>query len=861
MRRFIAYILASITIFLGVGASLAPVAKSITAGSDFRNGREMSFRLSSSDDKKIPDDASTYYAEVMDSRLKAYGLSDYTITTSGKDTLKLNLALDNDKEYDNLEKLITTNPIIEVCNLGKEAKDKEEKVEEHPVADTKDYSWHENKAYLTYQGSSTILVMPIPSKAKTEVEEMYKAAQKYEGGSKSSTNDDPKPEEKHSIVLWMNRQESLYADKDKNPDVAKKIIYDKLNTTNFYLNNDHNAFKITFTPAGSDITSIRDAYNEARLMMNLLNARVVNYNCIFMSSQIIPAAVENLLLYGSNVEIAMSSTFIALIIAFLVITLILVNFYRLFSIGIVATSTLNTFLTFLMFVIFKAPFNLPALIGLIAVALLSLITPIVHHAYFSDEVYKGRNLKKANFEASKKTTLLTVDISVISILLGVILYFVGGNSVSSMGVVLIIFSVFNVLINTFIHKGLSWLITNNTAFQDKSKYKLLSLKAEHVPDLSKEEKQTYFGPFINKDFTKKKKISAIAVGAITLASIAGLIAFSATGNTYNTSGYYKTSDEVSFAIDKCDNDSRKVSDKEITDYLTRITKDNNKLNFTDINYYAYSYVASKTSSSVDIKYSQNYVIKLQNVDLVNAVYQFDGGAEKKTLNDIFESTMPSILGTSVDNIRLVTNSTYNIQTGIGFIVLAIATSALAISLYLWIRRYRLSRVVGLLMVGLVSSTASLGIISLTRIVATPVASVAGALVLLLSFGIGLIILHKDKLLIKDERLRDVDTRKAVLKKANALALTPVLILSLVCLYLTVNYLAFGSKVFIGSFVASSLALIVSLVMILTLLTPTINYLDSKFSRVKLPKIKRPNKKKKITKSNEPEEAIFIGIND
>ena len=98
MRRFIAYLLASITIFLGIGIAFKPVVTSMNADLDFRDGREITFRLSEHEEsgEEIPDDptddtATKYYADVMKDRLTSYGVDNYTITTCGDDTIKVTL--------------------------------------------------------------------------------------------------------------------------------------------------------------------------------------------------------------------------------------------------------------------------------------------------------------------------------------------------------------------------------------------------------------------------------------------------------------------------------------------------------------------------------------------------------------------------------------------------------------------------------------------------------------------------------------------------------------------------------------------------------------------------------------------------
>lgn len=867
MRRFIAYLLASLTIFLGIGIAFKPVATSINADLDFRDGREITFRLSEREGgEKIDEDGESakYYADVIQSRLISYGIDNYTIVTSGNDTVKVTLTTSSEKECEEVSKLLCTNPKIEICNLPKEDPDPEKAVSEIHVIDTDKFSWHDSKAYLTFNGASTVLIMPIPSEAQKTTEEMFEAAKKYEGGEDPKSNDDPEPP-KQSIVLWMDREEDdEYADKDKNPNIAKKIIYDQFNTSNFYSGDKKDAFQIAFTPTGSDITSIRDSYNQARLMMNLLNASETLFKCEAIQTVIVPATVENLLIYGSQVNIAMSATFISLIVAFVVISLLLALFYRLGAVAAISTMAAHTFLTFLIFTLFRPAFNISAMVGLIVVALSALVTSIAHNNYLKEELYKGRNLKKANYEASKKTTLLTVDITILTAITGIVLYFLGGASVSSAGVVLVIGSVLNILINTFLLKGMMWLVTNNTNFQDRKHYSLFNVDEKKVPDLSKEEKPTYFGPFTDKDYTKKKKISGPIIATLLLASVAGLIAFSVTGRVFNTSNYYASTNEAMFSIRADEAGKPHPSIKDVADRLKmiKVNDTSTPLDIGDITYFEYRVIKDEgAKDNPEIYYYQTFKVVINEKDITSPIFTFSEEANAgDNLDDAIEQAM-ALYNVEIGTVRTFSNVVYNVPNNVGVVAASTVISLVVFSIYLLIRRFRASRVLSVFITSGVGATLTLGFISLTRVVATPVLSVSMVLTMLLTTLMTLFILHKDKELIKEERLRDLATRKAVLTKANAMALLPMLIFALISVYAAINFFGFGHKEFLALFFSSAFGLVAGVALLLTWFLPMCNFFDEQFSRVKLPQIRRNKKNKVKEKSNAPEEAIFIGIND
>ena len=93
--------------------------------------------------------------------------------------------------------------------------------------------------------------------------------------------------------------------KDKNPNIASKIIYDQFNTDNFYYGTDKNAFQIPFNPKDASVTSIRDAYDQARLLMCLLNAKEVDYHYEAILTEIVPA---NVVLEGAVIVTLVSLT-------------------------------------------------------------------------------------------------------------------------------------------------------------------------------------------------------------------------------------------------------------------------------------------------------------------------------------------------------------------------------------------------------------------------------------------------------------------------------------------------------------------------------------------------------------------------
>jgi hypothetical protein len=64
--------------------------------------------------------------------------------------------------------------------------------------------------------------------------------------------------------------------------------------------------------------------------------------------------------------------------------------------------------------------------------------------------------------------------------------------------------------------------------------KMLNVQKDKIPDMLKEEKQTYFGPYEKTDFTKSKKAVGVLAALVSVAGIATMITFGVLkGTVYN----------------------------------------------------------------------------------------------------------------------------------------------------------------------------------------------------------------------------------------------------------------------------------------------------------------------------------------
>ena len=106
-----------------------------------------------------------------------------------------------------------------------------------------------------------------------------------------------------------------------------------------------------------------------------------------------------------------------------------------------------------------------------------------------------------------------------------------------------------------------------------------------------------------------------------------------------------------------------------------------------------------------------------------------------------------------------------------------------------------------------------------------------------------------------------------MKRAVGIAAAPIIYFSLIAIYVAINFFGFLQvSAFTEIFASMLVGFITTLVFTLTIAGPLSNSAENLFSKVKLPQFKRKTTAEKIRlqpkkNSSEPEERIFIGIND
>ena len=899
MRRLWSHIALAATSLLMVGATFSAVVTSnkFNSNIEFENGQEMVFRINNKDaadgkpDFNSPitdDDAVKEIAKIMESRLETSNITRYKVETQGNDTLKVSFVQDTERQYEIIKSFLTFDATLALSN-SKET-----------VAYADEFLNTDKKAYLETTNGYPTVVIPI-----NPDNDSFKAV--YEEAKEMSDNNEGEVEEQHDeseaeegeeheherhayLYLWYNYVKDYYSyskidqnnAEEYDENIASKVLMTFDAADPFY-DEEHTALRAYINPSSdssSEVTAdqLETAYENARFYINLLNADELDYYVTFLFSAKADVWVESLLNLGEKETLAWSRTFIATLCAIVVASLLLVYFYRLGALSVATTSIVSTFFGLLFVVLLGAEFNIAGIVGLISLAFTSIVSGIIYLTKFKDECYRGRSLKKANSEAAKKALLPTIDVHVVLVAIGVMCYLLGSAIMKSFAVATVLGGLVSLVLNLAGLRGMMWLVTNEQGLANR--YDLFDVDKEQIPNALEEEKQKFFGANADKDFTKQKKPVAIAALVLMVASLGFMIFHGA----YNKGAVYGSTSAVSnsqvyveyssvlendtslsletknrlddllenstIQLDK--NTSKKLSEVvevESFDYTARSETTNSGVATT---YYAYY----RLNFDRALKGTEEITYTGKDAQEASAFFSNDEG---QAINDLhFNSKVKFELK---DSVRASAD-----QPEFKWIILATSVAGAVIALYLLLR-YRLSRGIASLAAAVFAVGISAGIFSaLYFLPATAYASVALPFIALFSFAIGILYMNKEREMVIEDRNRDnsVENREKMMVRALGISSTPITVAFIFALYLGVNFFGFMfasvSYVFLLIILGVSIATAITLV----LMGPCAQLLFKWFSKINLPKPERKKKKARqvrVNKSAEPEEAIFIGIND
>lgn len=909
MRRLVAYSLLASSIIIGAAASFTPTLTSMDTDISYGYGRDLVFKISphseenyngidpADPDAYVADDnytAVNLVAEEMANRLEHWGVSDYTLTKEGYDTIRVQLRTENnsDTEYEYLEYYLP-------FSGGSISVDASMDREDDYAYDT---AWADmftgQTASIEYINNGTIPVVVIPVNYTGEDGALGQLVEYCQSKHVDADTSASIEEQNCYVVLWSHKQETDFFDvasssgDDADANVAHRFL-GASNAGNVWFeesNEDDNYTRFQYIPSTAAINNAGEfdddqalaAYKGAFFYMSLFNASDyadlgIGYDVTFAFSTAATPLVEPLIEHSFSLYPAMSNTLIASLVALAIVVLVLALFYRMGSLALIASIGVSLIGTMLFIAYFHAQLGAGMILGLALVVLLSLFGGVYYFAKLKDEIYKGRNLKKAHQEAAKKAFWPTIDAGILYVGIGLCVYFLIPAQGAMAGLAMVIGGLVATLTSLLLTRVLMWIYSGDG---DAATHMAgqLAIDKSKVPDLLKEEKQSYFGLFAKSNFMKPYKGVGLAALVLLIGSIATLATFSTLndGTPFNNDGdvsnsiayiTYRTmegsTNDSLNGIDDIDNGRDGLlnivyeDETELASLATSISMQTTSVTLTN---------ASVEDGDYDVI---NFMVDFEKVYDPNVDYNFrvlNGGLyeEYTNLEDALTRALEikNVEETSFDvSVKGVTSE--NLAPVFSDVALGLGISIVVMAIYLSVR-FRPSRGLSVSLLSGSSAFIALGLLSASRLVAAPIAAVGAVAVLGVSVLLALFLLGKEREIAFESHERDKSTlefRAQTLLSANSQGAGEFIIYGIIAAYIFVCFLAFGASSFSLLNAVALVGILISMAIILILITPCSLFLAKQFSKIHLDLSWKKKKATTSRKTSEPEEAVFIGIND
>lgn len=888
MRRFISYLLLSLSLLLGVGVAATPLFTRLNTGREYASGQEIVYRLvdreDSATDIENDKDAASVVAKEMKSRLDGFGVEDYQVVVEGNDTIRVALREQNDTQLTYIRKYLA----FSGENFSLAAKDEETRL-------TQDQVFKDSKAYIVKQNDLVpYVIFPISDSTavKTLVENAGKGSEEPSGAyipTRAKLDGEEDSSAEADIFLWANWVEGDTYEKASSDasGIGQKIICSFNHEHIWYEKSAEENTELQFlcgfadSEGNYDASKLKDANQLANYLVSIFNASSYEYDVkdlyvtesasgLTYNTNTTNASVENILTLGTDINIAFSLTLLSALTAIIIASIVLAMFYKISAVAMVTNTVVTTFLSYLVFVLLGATFNIGAIVGGILLSAANLATEIIYVNKFREEVYRGRSIKKANTEASKKYILLTIDFAVILAVVGLAIYLLGGIALRPLGVVLFFGALISVLTNLIIFRLLMWFVTNNTAFQNN--YKVFGIEEDKVPNLlSEEEKVVYEGPYANKDFSTKKKPFLLASLIALVIGLASITTFSIIGGG-NGLSVRDTSHETALYVSiKGENTELTTADEYKNQVLANILVNDKPVSYSNVEVHNREEYDAETTVTTKYIY---FVTTTNQVFNENDSYKYKLGnsiIDASSIEDAFELLVDEIEGKSSSDYILVSSKARTQLVNSpdqGFVMLATSVGLVVACLYLAFR-YRPSKALSVLCVSASSTIVTYGVLCLLRFIeTTAINSLALPIVMLISLVSSMFYLVKEKeLKVENKEELTPELRHTLKVKTVGISASALFIFSIIAGYLGINFFGFGPAAFVIMFLGMVLGVICSTILNTFVLIHLDEFFEKLFGKVRLPKFNRNKRRRERIKlqgkknSSEPQETIFIGIND
>ncbi len=852
MRRIWSYLILSFTTLMLIGVNFLSVIGGINTNLEFTSGREMVFRISDklNEDAAFEDsDAVTSIANSMIDRLENALVTKYEVFVEGNDQIRVTVSETSDTKYTRLQNYLGFDAEFTLCTTTE-------------VCATNEQMFNGQTARIEYKGQNPFVVFSVED--LTYLKEVLIT----EAGGEESTDGE--------LLLWAGKlEEDSYSESLNNPDIAEKILL-RFPVNNLWWDTETKtelAYLVSPSQFGQPnennifaSTVVAQANEEAIYFRNLFNAGDLAYSVEFLYAQNVPAAVEALLSLDNILSLANSQTLWAMVASMIMMVIVLAIVYRLGAIGIITTTTLSIFATLFTFVALNLEFSSGALIGFLIVGVLGIFTSVMYLTYTRREIYQGRTFKKAHSEANGQLLPFMIDVTVIGLVFGLFLYIFGGNLAQSLAVILMIGSVINAIVVYFGNQILFGQLFQATIISKKLSW--LNLKASLIPDVLKNEKPVYVGRFATRDFASKGPLlSPIAMigGLVTLIAMVSLSALNlpaiASPNQTSNARLYLEAKEFSQFESTADLQVL-IDDLFINGESLVLSEDTIQVH--DL---------TRREDDITVEY-RIFVAELAIETLDGVTFSFNNGVdpilEGNNFNDLLEEVITLVYeDDQVTMVGFYPGETLTNQPTVMDMTLGALLAMTLVTVYLLIR-HGIAKALTTTLISAALGLLTLGIFVATRIPSPSTITLSIVVIGYVSMMSILSIFMRAKELQGNQKDRSssIDDFTLSLKKGSSQLAAPIFLTVLALVYPGLTYLALGpgalQALFAAILLGSAMVALFTTAIIPAVFKPIyrlLGGLNQALSFDWLPKRKTKTKTEETTRSTEPQEATYIGIND
>ncbi len=453
-----------VAIFVLLGVYSNDVADNMTLGLDLQGGFEIVYEVSPLETgDRLPSMAAV--ARSVSKRIDVLGVSEPQIIIEGDNRIRVQLAGVSDQ--DQARRIISATANLTFRDVN-----------DNLLAD----------ATILVEGGATLGFesgRPVVSLRVSDQDAFYELTQKVSQMSAGN----------NLIVTWLDFEEgdSYIAEREKEATGQQKYI---------------SAARVQSPIRGDAVISGAFTDSEARELADLINSGSLPVRMSELYSNVVSAE------FGLT---AFSQTITAGFLGIALVMIAMIIAYKLAGVVSAIMLALYVFVVFFVYNAMGGVFTLPGIAALVLGVGMTVDANIITFERIKDQLYLGKKMETSVKEGHRLAFWTIFDSQFTTFIAAMIMYIFGTGAIKGFATMLIVTVLVTLALNVFFTKYLIMLLVKSPNFI--AKVPLFPIKKEHIPNISKGEQQSYFGPFKSIDFIKISKRLALLTGSVMLLGV------------------------------------------------------------------------------------------------------------------------------------------------------------------------------------------------------------------------------------------------------------------------------------------------------------------------------------------------------